>query len=147
MYKRQVIARAPGFEEHLLLVDVEPDLAIGRRLRDVRRRELDRSRGKVPDVELVELEAPVPARDVLTRTVAAFEPELEQMRLGLVLGLRDYVEKNGFEDVVIGVSGGIDSAVTAALCADAFGPERVHCVSMPSQFSSEGTRALSLIHI
>ena len=137
----EVIARAPGFEEHMLMVDVEPDLAIGRRLRDVRRRELDRSRGKVPDVELVELEAPVPARDVLTRTVAAFEPELEQMRLGLVLGLRDYVEKNGFEDVVIGVSGGIDSAVTAALCADAFGPERVHCVSMPSQFSSEGTRA------
>ncbi len=69
-----------------------------------------------------------------------FEPELEQMRRALVLGLRDYVEKSGFEQVVVGVSGGIDSAVTAALCVDAFGPERVHCVSMPSQFSSEGTR-------
>ena len=62
------------------------------------------------------------------------------MRLALVLGLHDYVEKSGFEEVVVGVSGGIDSAVTAALCVDAFGPDRVHCVSMPSQFSSEGTR-------
>ena len=70
-----------------------------------------------------------------------FAPELEQMRLALILGLRDYVEKNGFNDVVVGVSGGIDSAVTAALCAEALGAERVHCVSMPSRFSSEGTRS------
>ena len=137
----EVIARAPGFEEHLLLVDVDPDLAIGRRLRDVRRRELDRSRETVPEAKIVELEAPALAEGSVTRTVAPFEPELEQMHLALALGLRDYVEKNGFAEVVIGVSGGIDSAVTAALCVDAFGPERVHCVSMPSQFSSEGTRA------
>ena len=63
------------------------------------------------------------------------------MRLALELGLRDYVEKNGFEDVVVGVSGGIDSAVTAALAVEALGAERVHCVSMPSRYSSEGTRA------
>jgi NAD+ synthase (glutamine-hydrolysing) len=73
-------------------------------------------------------------------TVAPFEPELEQMRLALGLGLRDYVTKNGFGDVVLGISGGIDSALTAALAADALGPERVHTVSMPSRFSSEGTR-------
>jgi NAD+ synthase (glutamine-hydrolysing) len=70
-----------------------------------------------------------------------FEPELEQMRRGLVLGLHDYVEKNGFGAVVVGVSGGIDSALTAALCVDALGPDRVHCVSMPSRFSSAGTRS------
>ena len=63
------------------------------------------------------------------------------MRLALTLGLRDYVEKNGFRDVVVGTSGGIDSAVTASLCVDALGPERVHCVSMPSRYSSEGTRS------
>jgi NAD+ synthase (glutamine-hydrolysing) len=73
-------------------------------------------------------------------TVAPFETELEQMRLALGLGLRDYVTKNGFGDVVLGISGGIDSALTAALAADALGPERVHTVSMPSRFSSEGTR-------
>jgi NAD+ synthase (glutamine-hydrolysing) len=136
----EVVARAPGFEEHLLVVDVEPALAMGRRLRDVRRRELERSRESVPSVELVEL-GDVRQRDEATPPeVMQFEPELEQMRLALCLGLRDYVEKNRFSDVVVGVSGGIDSAVTGALCASALGPERVHCVSMPSGFSSEATR-------
>ena len=62
------------------------------------------------------------------------------MRLALELGLHDYVTKNGFGDVVIGISGGIDSALTAALCVEALGAERVHGVSMPSRYSSEGTR-------
>jgi NAD+ synthase (glutamine-hydrolysing) len=62
------------------------------------------------------------------------------MRLALVLGLRDYVEKNGFKEIVIGLSGGIDSALTAALAVEALGADRVHVVSMPSRFSSEGTR-------
>ena len=74
------------------------------------------------------------------RVVDADPGELEQMRLALELGLRDYVDKNGFSEVVLGVSGGIDSALTAALAAEALGPERVHCVSMPSRYSSEGTR-------
>jgi NAD+ synthase (glutamine-hydrolysing) len=95
----EVLARAPGFEEHLLVVDLGHSGAI-----------------------------------------APFEPELEQMRHGLVLGLRDYVRKNGFGDVVLGLSGGIDSALVAALAADALGPDRVHCVSMPSRYSSEGTK-------
>ena len=62
------------------------------------------------------------------------------MRLALGLGVRDYVEKSGFRDVVIAVSGGIDSALTAAICVDALGADRVHAVSMPSRYSSEGTR-------
>src|SRR5262249_47394723 len=137
----EVVARAPGFEEHLLVVDVEPTFALGRRLSDVRRRELERSRGSIPAVELVELSAPAEHDEPIEGGIAPFEPQLEQMRLALTLGLRDYVDKNGFSDVVVGVSGGIDSAVTAALCVDALGPERVHCVSMPSRFSSEGTRS------
>ena len=135
-----VLARAPGFEEHLLVVDLEPTFAVGRRLRDVRRRELERSRETVPSVEVLDL-GPLP--DTAPRTpapVAPFENGLEQMRRALTVGLRDYVEKNGFAEVVVAVSGGIDSAVTAALCADALGPERVHCVSMPSRYSSEATR-------
>jgi NAD+ synthase (glutamine-hydrolysing) len=63
------------------------------------------------------------------------------MRRALELALRDYVDKNGFREIVIGVSGGIDSAVTAALAVEALGPDRVHLVSMPSRFSSEATRA------
>jgi NAD+ synthase (glutamine-hydrolysing) len=136
-----VIARAPGFEEHLLVVDVDPIVAIGRRLRDVRRRELDRSRESAPSAELVELDAPGGHDEALERSVTPFAPELEQMRSALTLGLRDYVEKNGFAEVVVAVSGGIDSAVTAALCVEALGPDRVHCVSMPSRYSSDETRS------
>ncbi|HEX2426610.1 MAG TPA: NAD(+) synthase, partial [Gaiellaceae bacterium] len=58
----------------------------------------------------------------------------------LELGLRDYVEKNGFAEIVVGVSGGIDSALTLALAVEALGPDRVHAVSMPSRYSSEETR-------
>ena len=63
------------------------------------------------------------------------------MRRALTLGLRDYVEKNSFTEIVVAVSGGIDSAVTAALCVDALGADRVHLVSMPSRFSSDETRS------
>jgi NAD+ synthase (glutamine-hydrolysing) len=136
----EVLARAPGFDEHLLVVDVDPALALGRRLRDVRRRELDRSRESTPQTEVIDL-GERPSHDgSITGAIVAFEPELEQMRQALELGLADYVGKNGFADVVVGVSGGIDSAVTATLCVDALGAERVHCVSMPSRFSSAETQ-------
>jgi NAD+ synthase (glutamine-hydrolysing) len=138
----EVVARAVGFEETLLVVDVEPKGVIGRRLRDVRRRALARERETTPPVQIVHV-GEVGAAATGNRAEPAlvpFEPELEQMRLALELGLRDYVEKNSFADVVLGVSGGIDSAVTAALAAEALGRERVHCVSMPSRYSSEGTR-------
>ncbi|SRR6266508_107976 len=140
----EVVARAAGFEEELLLVDVEPKGVIGRRLRDVRRRALAREREETPAVQVVRVGDERPRGSNGNRhsgTVAPFADDLEQMRRGLELGLRDYVDKNGFRDVVIGVSGGIDSAVTATLAVEALGAERVHCVSMPSRFSSEGTRA------
>jgi NAD+ synthase (glutamine-hydrolysing) len=136
----QVLARAPGFEEALLVVDVDPAEAVARRLRDVRRRALARERGALPDAALVHIGAPKGAVKPLEAQIAPRIDELEQMRLALELGLRDYVEKNGFSDVVIAVSGGIDSAVTAALAAEALGPERVHCVSMPSRYSADETR-------
>src|SRR5256714_8553405 len=139
-----VIARAPGFEEALLLADIEPKEVIGRRLRDVRRRALARERDEIPPVDIIHVGAAGPSRNgsKITVQVVPFVDELEQMRRALELGLRDYVDKNAFNDgVVVGVSGGIDSAVTVALAAETLGPERVHCVSMPSQYSSEETRA------
>jgi NAD+ synthase (glutamine-hydrolysing) len=136
----EVIARAPGFEECLLVVDVDPAEAIGRRLSDVRRRSLARERGGVPPLEPVHVGAAHEQTEAAQGNIAPPEEDLEQMRLALELGLRDYVEKNGFGDVVIGVSGGIDSALTAALAVEALGAERVHCVSMPSRYSSDGTR-------
>ena len=157
----EVIARAPGFEEALLIVDIDPTEAIGRRLRDVRRRELERSRETTPTATVIEVErgqvergqvlhvppegdGDQPGSDPGVEHVrpdpVPFASELEQMRLALGLGVRDYVEKSGFRDIVLGISGGIDSALTAAICADALGADHVHTVSMPSRFSSEGTR-------
>jgi NAD+ synthase (glutamine-hydrolysing) len=101
--------------------------------------------------------APIAEPPVFTlaslHTDAAGEPELvsgeltepmgpqEEIYSALRTGLRDYVDKNGFERVVIALSGGIDSALAALIAVDALGPERVTCVSMPSPYSSEGTRA------
>lgn len=66
--------------------------------------------------------------------------DLDELRAGLVLGLRDYVAKNGFSGVVLGLSGGIDSALVAALAVEALGPEAVTCLAMPSPYSSAGTQ-------
>ena len=135
-----LLARGPSFEEALLVVDIEPADAIGRRLRDVRRRALARDRREVPDLPIVHVGSSHGPREHVEAVVAPRLDELEQMRVGLELGLSDYVNKNGFGEVVVGVSGGIDSALTAALAVEALDPRRVHCVSMPSRYSSAETR-------
>ena len=67
-------------------------------------------------------------------------PRPAEVYAALVLGTRDYLGKNGFTDAVIGLSGGIDSSLVAAVAVDALGPHRVHGISMPSRYSSEGSR-------
>jgi NAD+ synthase (glutamine-hydrolysing) len=138
----RVLARAPGFEQALLVVDLDVATVVGRRLRDVRRRALARERDSLPTPDVVPVGSPRASRDgrPAPSAIAPLLDELEQMRRALELGLADYVRKNGFGEIVIGVSGGIDSALTAALAVAALGPERVHCVSMPSRFSSDETR-------
>jgi NAD+ synthase (glutamine-hydrolysing) len=135
----EIVVRGPAFEEALLVVDIDAATAVGRRLRDARRRALARALRELPEPPVVELPERQPRRPV-EPVVTALLDDLEQMRLAIELGLRDYVEKNGFSDVVLGLSGGIDSALTAALAAEALRPDRVICVAMPSRFSSEGTR-------
>ncbi len=134
-----VTARAPAFEEALLLADIEPTTAIGRRLRDARRRALARQSTLVEPVE-IDLGDTREPREVVHPLVAPELDRLEEMRRAVELGLRDYVEKNGFREVVLGMSGGIDSALTAALAVEALGAERVVCVSMPSRYSSSETQ-------
>jgi NAD+ synthase (glutamine-hydrolysing) len=136
----EIVARGPAFEEALVVVDIDPSTAVSRRLSDARRRALARDRDELPDPPVIELHDPTEPTERATPVLAPLLDDLEEMRLGLELGLRDYVEKNGFREVVVGVSGGIDSAVTAALAAEALGPERVVTVSMPSRYSSDATQ-------
>lgn len=82
------------------------------------------------DFLVVELDQPDNAR------IEPYPDRTDSIRQGLVLGIRDYVHKCGFESAVIGLSGGIDSAVTAALAVESLGPQRVQCVALPSRYSS-----------
>jgi len=86
------------------------------------------------DVLVVDLTAPPPAREL-----ALPKSQEEQLFRALVLGVRDYVAKCGFKSVVLGLSGGIDSALVAVIAAEALGPEKVWGVSLPSRYSSEGS--------
>lgn len=74
-----------------------------------------------------------------TGDIEPFDADIDRMHQALVLGTRDYVTKNGFTDVVIGLSGGIDSSIVAAIAVDALGAEHVHGVAMPSRYSSQGS--------
>jgi NAD+ synthase (glutamine-hydrolysing) len=136
----EIVARAPGFEEILLVVDIDPAAVLGRRLRDVRRRSLAQVSDPATTPAVIDLGPLREQTDEVPRTLAPPLDDLEQMRQALELGLADYVGKNRFGHVVVGLSGGIDSALTAALAVEALGADRVHGVSMPSRYSSEGTR-------
>jgi NAD+ synthase (glutamine-hydrolysing) len=115
-----VVARLPQFEEHITAVDVPlgiPDMT------------------KHPSIKRIS----VPLRSDEGKSEPAGGADLspiEEIYRALCLGLADYARKNGFEEAVVGLSGGIDSALTATIAADALGPERVLAVAMPSEFST-----------
>src|SRR5215213_9504852 len=135
-----VLARGPQFAEGLVLGTVDLQRAVTARLRDARLR--PPVRRKLPEVaHLGRIERPEhpEVKTLGGEVVPLLEPEAE-VYAALVLGTRDYVEKNGFERVVLGLSGGIDSTLVALVAVDALGADRVTCVTMPSRYSSEGTR-------
>lgn len=113
-----VIARAPQFEDGVALVDI--DVA---------------TQTSSPDVVISEDEVTIDR--ALVPGVAVRLDDREEIWQAIVVGLRDYVEKNGFRSVVVGLSGGIDSALVAALAVDALGAKRVNGVAMPSKYSSD----------
>ncbi len=113
-----VIARAPQFEDGMMLLDIE---AAGSTA--------------TPDLIISEEEAKLDR--VLIPGISHRLGDEEEIWNAIVVGLRDYVIKNGFSQVLIGLSGGIDSALVAAIACDALGPELVHGVAMPSKYSSD----------
>jgi NAD+ synthase (glutamine-hydrolysing) len=142
----RVLARCPQFEEHLAFCTIDPREVAAARLRDtrhrvnVRRQRRASSAAEPPVRTLARLEAAGDAERLAGEIAPLLDPEAE-VYAALRTGLRDYVEKNGFGHVVLALSGGIDSALTALIATDALGPGRVTCVSLPSPYSSEGTRA------
>src|SRR5262249_44557427 len=115
-----LLARAKQFVEDLLVVDVEVRPAFRKRLLD--------PRGRGPELMLPEVPV-TDARPAEPRIPARVEPVLppeQEVYEALVLGTRDYVRKNGFTDVLVGLSGGVDSALVATIAADALGPEHVN---------------------
>jgi NAD+ synthase (glutamine-hydrolysing) len=138
-----VVARAPQFAEHLLVADVDAHAARAARLRDTRPR---LARRAVPSAPVAHLgtfttgaagKAATPAPDGHVFDLLDADAEVYA---ALVLGTRDYVRKNGFEHVVFGLSGGVDSTLVATVAVDALGPEKVTAVIMPSPYSSSGTQ-------
>jgi NAD+ synthase (glutamine-hydrolysing) len=126
-----LVARGRQFEEDLLVVDLDVRPTFRKRLLDPRGRA---SRPPLPEVLISEARPPAePARPARMETPLSLEAEVWS---ALALGTGDYVRKNRFSDVVIGLSGGIDSSVVAAVAVDALGPEHVHGVLMPSRYSS-----------
>lgn len=138
----EVIARAASFEEDFLVADVDITGVFRQRLRDPRRRKgrFERSDGseKIKTIPLDPLKPT--AKPSITAKITEPLSEVEEIYSALVLGTRDYVHKNGFTKVVIGLSGGVDSALTAAVAVDALGNENVIGVSMPSRFSSDHSK-------
>ncbi len=128
-------AAAPQFEELMLVCDLD--------LRPTYRRRLlaPRARARREEMERVTV-TPEPTGRPGAARPAEVAPRLSsaaEVYEALVLGTRDYVEKNGFHDVVVGLSGGVDSALVATIATDALGPGRVHVVAMPSRYSSVGS--------
>jgi NAD+ synthase (glutamine-hydrolysing) len=136
----ELVALGRPFEEDLVVADLDLEAVFRARLHDSRRRKEKLSTdAPVRRVALPDL--PARPKPPLPAAPSAFLDPIAEIYAALVLGTRDYVRKNGFRRVVIGLSGGIDSALTAAIAVDALGREGVVGVSMPSPFSSRETRA------
>ena len=141
----EILGRAKSFEEDFLAVDVDIRGVMRQRLRDPRRRKDRIAYYHLPEIEMAvtkldDVPAPATPPASITKSLQAWREPVAEVYAALVLGTRDYVRKNGFRQVAIGLSGGIDSALVAAVAVDALGAENVIGVSMPSRYSSDHSR-------
>jgi NAD+ synthase (glutamine-hydrolysing) len=140
----EVIARGKQFEEDFVVTDLDVESVFRSQLHDSRRRkETPWVKEKLKEATKIEVssEYPAIARPPLSPRRVDRLDELAEIYQALVLGTRDYVHKNGFEKVVIGLSGGVDSSLVAAIATDALGADNVIGVSMPSRYSSPGSKS------
>ena len=136
----RLVVEGPQFEEDLVVADLDLGAVFRRRLHEPRRRKEHLAVGDplpAPRISLPRTRpTPAPLPERMVRRLAP----LEEVYTALVVGTRDYVRKNGFRTALVGLSGGIDSSLVATIAADALGPENVVGVSMPSRFSSPGSK-------
>ncbi|MDI7275588.1 MAG: NAD+ synthase [Anaerolineae bacterium] len=135
----EIVARGRQFEEDFIVADVDLEAIRSRRLYDAGRREERaelRGVNGLPGIELHGLHRPLETRPALVLRPSGLLDPTEEVYRALVLGTRDYVRKNGFQKVLVGLSGGIDSALVACIAADALGHENVVGVFMPSPYTS-----------
>jgi NAD+ synthase (glutamine-hydrolysing) len=137
----EIICRGQQFEEDLIVVDLNLDAVFMQRLRDPRRRQEVLAAGK-PKVEkiVVSRERTRKTKETLPKRDCRTLPAFEEVYRALVLGTRDYVAKNNFKETVIGLSGGIDSSLVAAVAVDALGREKVKGLFMPSPYTSKESK-------
>ena len=138
-YTGEVIARAKGFEEDLLVVDLNVEAVARARAAEGRKAGVSR-KGASPIDRIVLKGGPTTRRARLVPSTEMLADPLDEVYRALTLGVRDYVTKNGFKQVVIGLSGGIDSALTAVIAVDALGADNVLGVFMPSPYTSRESR-------
>jgi NAD+ synthase (glutamine-hydrolysing) len=132
-----LVHRMPQMQAAVEVIDLDIRPVFRTRLLDPRGRD---TAPALPVVRVSEPDAVVATSEPRHPVVRPLLPSVDEVYDALVLATRDYVIKNGFTDVVFGLSGGIDSSLVAVIAADALGPERVHAVSMPSRYSSEGSK-------
>ena len=144
-----LVARAKEFEEDLLIVDLDTASVFRSRLHDPRRRQerLQVKPDEVPVIDVVNTSYAhlqhIQANEVILGAPQRIEPRMDNLQeiyAALVLGTSDYVRKTGFKKAIIGLSGGIDSSLTATIAVDALGSENVLGISMPSGYSSTGSK-------
>ena len=139
-HQGEVIARGKAFEEDLIVADLNME-AVARTKRTGRKKLLPRRVASAVEVCAAPLPSVQKTRVRMVPAVAAVLDPLEEVYRALTLGVRDYVKKNGFTRVVIGLSGGVDSALTAVLAVDALGAENVWGLFMPSPYTSQDSHA------
>lgn len=134
-----VLGRAPQFEDGCLVVDLEllEATAVAPPAGETSTEEVAGYQVRRHTIST----DPLPAYEPQAAGIAQRLTDEAEVYAGLVTGLRDYVRKNGFRSVVLGLSGGIDSALTAVVACDAIGRENVYAVSMPSRYSTEHSRS------
>ncbi len=140
-----LIARAKEFAEDMLVVDLDTASVFRSRLHDPRRRQerLQVNSADVPLIPVTTNPVSLSKNEVVLGAPQRIEPKMQRLQeiySALVLGTGDYVRKTGFKQVIIGLSGGIDSSLTAAIAVDALGAANVLGISMPSGYSSQGSK-------